>query len=95
LVAAAGMSAVTAPASAAPLARDVPAKCVDGTNIRSSWPSGAVLGSCYSSHSVTVHCNNGNESNFWYNATDNSTGVSGWMYAGYVDVGRFVSTSPC
>ncbi|WP_163567949.1 SH3 domain-containing protein [Fodinicola feengrottensis] len=88
-----------APASAAvarPMSTpDVPGQCSDGTNIRSSWPNGAVLGSCYSNHSLTVHCNNGNEDNFWYYATDNTTSVTGWMYAGYVSVGRFVSVPTC
>ncbi|MEV6521027.1 hypothetical protein AB0M43_03680 [Longispora sp. NPDC051575] len=74
--------ALAAPAHAdpaEPVAASIPAKCVDGTRIRSSPPDGTVVGLCYAPHSVTAHCRPSTATGYWVRITDATTEVSGWV----------------
>ncbi|MGY0233803.1 hypothetical protein [Longispora urticae] len=68
----------TASAATGSLA-SIRAYCEDGTRIRSSAPSGTVLGLCYNSHNVSAHCKPSPAHGYWVRITDNTTRVSGWV----------------
>jgi hypothetical protein len=98
MVAATGL-ALTAPATAAPAGSAfvppaaISGSCPDGSRIRRSpSTSAAVLGLCYSTHRVVIHCAGaGSDSHVWGNVTDQTTGVSGWSAIGGWGLGGIVT----